>query len=1318
MAGNSTGLYGTTTSNPTILPNNNTGLYNTGIAPIPINGNITANNITATGNVSVGGYVSAVGNVTGNYVLGNGYYLTDVQVSYSNANVANYLPIYSGAISASTISTTGSITSAATIYGNTLTITGNITANGNISAAYYQGNGSQLTGIISSYSNANVANLLPVYTGNISAQNISATGNITASILRTPGNLGNIIGVNYTVSNFFVGDGSLLTNLPVQPGTYGNANVAAYLPTYTGNITAGNVSATGNIAGNYFIGNGSQLTGITTNYSNANVAAYLPVYSGNITAGNISVSGNITDGNLSTSGNITTGNLISTNLVSATWMSATANIQAGILLNTGNIVRLGTAAGNATSSAANTIAIGRSAGANTQGDGSIAIGQNAGNTTQAGNSIAIGRAAGQTTQNANAIAIGRSAGNNSQGIETIAIGHLAANNAQGNYAVAIGYSAGSNNQPANSIMINASANALNGNNAGFYVNPVRYDTGNTANVVYFNAATNELTYAAALSSSYGNSNVAAYLPTDPTIISIQANAANTNSNVANNTSNITTLQSQVTSLTGNVYGNANVAAYLPTYTGNISAGNVSVTGNVYAPEIVSSNVTVYGNSIITGNLTVQGTTTTINSNVVTVNDLSVLLANNISNIAQLQGAGITAGNSAGNSLINFTYNVGSNAWSSNIGIGVTGNLSATGNIQGSYILGNGSQLTGLPIQPGTYSNTNVTSLLSSGTYTGDIQALTGVMLAAAISSSGTVTANANVTGNNIISLGYVTAANGLESTSTYPGPYSDGVVVDYLTGTARISVGTNDNIRFYNGGIANTVLGGFNSTGAFSAIGNITGNYFIGNGSQLTGITSTYSNANVVSLLSAFGSNSISTSGQVESGTVVADTSLTSNGSLLVTGNAQVNSNLKVIGNMSATGNVSVTGNISTPANISAYKLSSPFLNVVTVANISGQTFLGLYDPGNSIINDTSVQANLNVGLALAVTGAITSASTISATGNITGNVLKGTQVSVSGNITGNNITATGNISSGNISASGNIVGRFINIGNDISAVGNATASYFIGNGSQLTGIVATANYSNANVANYLPTYSGAFTAATVTATGNISGNYILGNGSQLTGLPATYGNSNVAAYLPTYSGNLTAGNVSVTGNITTGNIINLGTESVTGNITGGNILTIGLISATGNVSGNYFIGNGSLLTGISGGSYGNSNVAAYLPTYTGNIGNTGNSVSVQFVNYKDVSLASANANGTITPNVSLGSIQTLTLTGNITYNAFGGTPQAGQSLTLILTQDTTGNRLLTSNMKFAGGAKTLSSAANATDIIYTFFDGTTYWATLSRAYQ
>jgi hypothetical protein len=45
-------------------------------------------------------------------------------------------------------------------------------------------------------------------------------------------------------------------------GTYSNADVAAFLPVYSGNISAGNISATGNIQGQYILGNGAFLTGI------------------------------------------------------------------------------------------------------------------------------------------------------------------------------------------------------------------------------------------------------------------------------------------------------------------------------------------------------------------------------------------------------------------------------------------------------------------------------------------------------------------------------------------------------------------------------------------------------------------------------------------------------------------------------------------------------------------------------------------------------------------------------------------------------------------------------------------------------------------------------------------------------------------------------------------------------------------------------------------------------------------------------------------------------------------------------------------------
>jgi hypothetical protein len=87
---------------------------------------------------------------------------------------------------------------------------------------------------------------------------------------------------------------------------------------------------------------------------------------------------------------------------------------------------------------------------------------------------------------------------------------------------------------------------------------------------------------------------------------------------------------------------------------------------------------------------------------------------------------------------------------------------------------------------------------------------------------------------------------------------------------------------------------------------------------------------------------------------------------------------------------------------------------------------------------------------------------------------------------------------------------------------------------------------------------------------------------------------------------------------------------------------------------------------------------------------------------------------GTVAPNVANGNVQTITLNGNLTLNAFTS-PVAGQSLTLIVNTNGT-SRTLTSSMKFAGASKTLSTTST-TDIISVFYDGTNYWASLAKGF-
>jgi len=121
-------------NNPTtaIIPqNNSSGLYNASGLILTPQADIIGNNVYASGNIEALGYISAIGNVYGDYIYGNGYYLSDVNGAnivggYGNAQVAAYLQVYNGNITAFNISTFGNITSSANVIGNNINVTINV----------------------------------------------------------------------------------------------------------------------------------------------------------------------------------------------------------------------------------------------------------------------------------------------------------------------------------------------------------------------------------------------------------------------------------------------------------------------------------------------------------------------------------------------------------------------------------------------------------------------------------------------------------------------------------------------------------------------------------------------------------------------------------------------------------------------------------------------------------------------------------------------------------------------------------------------------------------------------------------------------------------------------------------------------------------------------------------------------------------------------------------------------------------------------------------------------------------------------------------
>ena len=90
---------------------------------------------------------------------------------------------------------------------------------------------------------------------------------------------------------------------------------------------------------------------------------------------------------------------------------------------------------------------------------------------------------------------------------------------------------------------------------------------------------------------------------------------------------------------------------------------------------------------------------------------------------------------------------------------------------------------------------------------------------------------------------------------------------------------------------------------------------------------------------------------------------------------------------------------------------------------------------------------------------------------------------------------------------------------------------------------------------------------------------------------------------------------------------------------------------------------------------------------------------------------------GTATFDRDQGTIQKATVTGDYTFAL--SNMSAGQSITLIVTQDATGNHIMTppASMKFAQGFNITSLDANATDILSIFYDGTTYYCALTTGY-
>jgi hypothetical protein len=382
----------------------------------------------------------------------------------------------------------------------------------------------------------------------------------------------------------------------------------------------------------------------------------------------------------------------------------------------------------------------------------------------------------------------------------------------------------------------------------------------------------------------------------------------------------------------------------------------------------------------------------------------------------------------------------------------------------------------------------------------------------------------------------------------------------------------------------NVTGGNLITGGLITAVGNITGSYYFGNGSQLSGIVTdgaAYKTLSIVgNVTGASSGNTVLTS----STTVGILNVIAANGIAMV-GNATTGSyTIGVLGSTNdgtlwgAGGDCGLITNAATPPNydnglVTQSVTSAYDLGVLTSSLPGGPENAIQYNVGLTSFGGT---ANLiwsgtgaNVGGYVSASGNVTggnlvTAGLVTATGNITstanvagGNVIATTLVSAGGNVTGGNITTAGLITAtGNITSTANVAGGNVIATTLVSASGNVTGGNITTAGliTATGNITSTANIAGANLitAGQLFVNSGSNVTAIVNGAANGVGNI----GSSSTYFNTVFAKATTAQYADlaeVYSTDqqYSAGTVMIIG----------GTEEITQSVAEYSTAVVGVIS-------------------------------------------------------------------------------------------------------------------------------------------------------------
>ena len=762
-----------------------------------------------------------------------------------------------------------------------------------------------------------------------------------------------------------------------------------------------------------------------------------------------------------------------------------------------------------------------------------------------------------------------------------------------------------------------------------------------------------------------------------------------------------------------------------------------VTGNIVLDE-ASGNITGLNNANL-GNLA--------SANFFSGNGW-YLTAINGANISGQVGNALVAGTVYSNAQPNIT-SLGTLTRLTISGNTTSGNFTTTGDVSGGTLTGT---LT-TAAQPNVTSLGTLSGLTSTGTI--DFTGASNVSLG--------VVSNLHIGGGTN---GYVLQTNG-SGGLTWVSPGSTGIAgsntqIQFNDGG---SFGASSGLTFDKGTLTLSVTGNISSGNA--NLGNLaTANFFSGNGAQLSAITGanvtgTVANANVATFAGTVTTNaqpnitsvgtlsSLSVTGTVDAGNVYANAGTV--GGQFLKGDGYQISNIAGGNVTGQVGNALVAGTVYTNA--------QP--NITSVGTLVDLTVTGNVSAGN-------VTATLYTGtLTTAAQPNITSLGTL-ADANVTGNVVIGGNLVINGNLNYVNVD-TLNVEDPVIELGGGpngaplttndgkdrgtllhyysggaidafmgwdnsntefVLSSNVTNSNDVmtfNELGNVRAAYFLGNGSQLTGVAATtATTAGTVTTNAQPNITSVGTLSSLSVTGNVdAGNlnanagtvnalYIKGDGYQLSNIAGanvtgTVANANVATFAGTVTTNAQP-------NITS--VGTLSSLSVTGDGTFGNVW-----ANAGTIGGQFIKGDGYQLSNIAGGNVtgqvGNALVAGTVYTAAQpNITSVGtlSSVSVSgnatagglltdnlyyangqpwdfqlpagsnnYVQYNDNGSFGANVNFTYNPSTS--TLSAPNISGNLTTATQANITSVGTLTAVSISGNVTTGGILTDNYYYANGA-------------------------------